>query len=58
MIFIFGLKNIKIKNGDRILDIGCGDGNYKIISSNESWGEIIGVDKNHALINLARKNLN
>ena len=41
-------KNIKIKNGDRILDIGCGDGNFiKLFHQMNHGGEIIGVDKNH-----------
>ena len=49
-------KNIKIKNGDRILDIGCGDGNFiKLFHQMNCGGEIIGVDKNDILINSARK---
>lgn len=49
-------KNVKINNGDRILDIGCGDGNFiKLFHQMNCGGEVIGIDKNNALISSAKK---
>ena len=50
-------KKFNIKSRDKILDIGCGNGNFidlfvKKVNSN---GVVFGVDKNQALLNVIRK---
>jgi len=49
-------KRFKIRSGDRLWDLGCGNGNYTRLFWDfvQPSGVILGMDKNHTLIDEAR----
>lgn len=44
-----------LPGGERLLDVGCGDGNF-VIRSREKYGEAYGVDITDVMIERAKKN--
>ena len=52
--------NFNILKGDRILDLGCGNGKFMNLFINGAGREgfVLGLDKNQSLVNQANKNTN
>jgi len=53
------VEELKLRNGDRILDVGCGDGYYLHLLSNLGLNlKLFGTDYDEVGLNNARNNLN
>ena len=46
-----------LENGDKVLDVGTGSGVLMIAAAKLGAGKVIGIDKNKAAAEIARKNL-
>ncbi len=53
------LRLADIKNGDRVIDIGCGTGTSALIIAGdvEDKGEVVGIDLSDKMLDIARKKL-
>jgi SAM-dependent methyltransferase len=51
---VFELANLK--SGERVLDVGCGDGNYTALAADRT-GAAVGLDRSTAMLEAARKRL-
>ncbi len=52
----FVVEHAEIKPGNRVLDLGCGQGRHSIELSRRGQYDVVGIDMSDRLLNTARKN--